>query len=187
MRIDPIEKPQGAMMRLAFNWSKKRFGKVITPLKVINTRIPKSLRLSYELGRVAETGLTLDVELRELLLSYVAGINGCGFCVDIARARSEHLPGMLDKIAALPNYETDPQFTERERVAIRYCGEATRTKKVSDETFARMKEHFNDTEIVEITWLNALENYYNLLNGPLQIESDGLCAIPQRPREAATA
>jgi len=28
--------------------------------------------------------------------------------------------------------------------------------------------------------LHALENYYNLLNLPLGIESDGLCAIAQR-------
>ena len=29
-------------------------------------------------------------------------------------------------------------------------------------------------------WLNAVENYFNLLNAPLEIESDGLCAIAER-------
>ncbi len=39
--------------------------------------------------------------------------------------------------------------------------------------------HFSEREIVEITWVNALENYYNLLNLPLEIESDGFCAIAE--------
>ena len=66
---------------------------------------------------------------------------------------------------------------QRERAALAYAEEATRQKRVADETFARLQEHFNNREIVEITLLNAIENYYNLINLPLEIESDGLCAI----------
>ena len=65
--------------------------------------------------------------------------------------------------------------------------EATRTKRVSDATFAELRAHFDDRQIVAITWLNAVENYFNLLNGPLEIGSDGLCAIAeQRTRRSAT-
>jgi hypothetical protein len=35
---------------------------------------------------------------------------------------------------------------------------------------------------VEITWLNALENYYNLINVPLEIGSDGFCTIAEASR-----
>jgi alkylhydroperoxidase family enzyme len=62
--------------------------------------------------------------------------------------------------------------------------EATRDKRVSDATFAAMREHFTDEQIVAITWLNAVENYFNLLNGPLEIESDGLCLIAERRTSA---
>ncbi|MGO9642184.1 MAG: hypothetical protein ACLP1Y_12880 [Candidatus Acidiferrales bacterium] len=60
-----------------------------------------------------------------------------------------------------------------------YVEEATRHKRVSDATFEALRKHFKDWEIVEITWLNAVENYYNPINLPLEIESDGLCAIAQ--------
>ena len=50
---------------------------------------------------------------------------------------------------------------------------------MSDETFAALRSHFDETQIVAITWMNAVENYFNLLNGPLGIESDGLCAIAE--------
>src|SRR6185503_5402648 len=86
----------------------------------------------------------------------------------------------LEKFEALPAYRTSPLFSERERAALVYVEEATRAKRVSDATFADLRRHFNEREIVEITWLNALENYYNLINLPLQIESDGLCAIAER-------
>ena len=68
---------------------------------------------------------------------------------------------------------------ERERAALAYTEEATRHKRVSDATFETLRNHFNEREIVEITWVNALENYYNLINLPLEIESDGLCAIAE--------
>jgi alkylhydroperoxidase family enzyme len=80
----------------------------------------------------------------------------------------------------LPQYRTSPLFGARERAALAYVEEATRTKHVSDATFAELRRHFGEREIVEITWLNALENYYNLINIPLAIESDGLCAIAER-------
>jgi hypothetical protein len=37
-----------------------------------------------------------------------------------------------------------------------------------------------------ITWLNALDNYYNLINLPLEIESDGFCALAEA-RTAGTS
>jgi alkylhydroperoxidase family enzyme len=50
---------------------------------------------------------------------------------------------------------------------------------VADTTFEALRKHFSEREIVELTFLNALENFYNLLNLPLGIEDDGLCAIAQ--------
>jgi alkylhydroperoxidase family enzyme len=85
----------------------------------------------------------------------------------------------MDKFNALSEYRTSPLFSERERAAMAYVEEATRHKRVSDPTFEALRKHFNEREIVEITWLNAVENYYNLINLPLEIESDGFCAIAQ--------
>jgi alkylhydroperoxidase family enzyme len=90
----------------------------------------------------------------------------------------------LAKLEALPNYRTDPRFSDRERAALAYVEEATRHKKVANETFSTLRKHFNETEIAEITWVAAIENYFNLINLPLEIESDGLCVIAERRRAA---
>jgi alkylhydroperoxidase family enzyme len=180
MRLEPIEKPKGLMMRIAFWASKRQLGKVMTPMKVIQTRIPGSLKLSYEISKFEMNGIKLEPALKFLVVSLAAQINGCGFCVDIGRAVAIRQHVGMEKFDVLLNYKISPLFSERERAALAYVEEATRNKHVSDETFQKLAMHFNDREIVEITWLNAVENYYNLLNIPLEIESDGLCAIAQR-------
>ena len=50
----------------------------------------------------------------------------------------------------------------------------------SDETFEGLRKHFGEREIVDLTWLNAVGNYYNLMAVPLGIESDGLEEIALR-------
>ena len=38
--LAPIEKPRGMMMGLVYKMSKRQFGKVLTPLKVVYARLP---------------------------------------------------------------------------------------------------------------------------------------------------
>src|SRR5258705_9666072 len=42
--LPPIEKPQGLMMKLAYYFTRRQFGKVLTPLKVHSARLPACLR-----------------------------------------------------------------------------------------------------------------------------------------------
>ena len=179
-RLEPIEHPTNLFTRFAYWMMKRRLGKVMTPAKVVYARMPKSLILAQTEVWVMEKGLSLDPVLVHLTRTWTAMINSCSFCVDIGKAVAVQHHMTLEKFDALPEYRTSPLFSERERAALDYVDEATRTKRVSDTTFDAVRRHFNDREIVELTWLNALENYYNLINLPLGIGSDGLCAIAQR-------
>jgi alkylhydroperoxidase family enzyme len=180
MRLAPIDRPKDLIGRIAYWMTKRRLGKVITPMKVIYARMPALFRHAYQQIQIVERTITLAPELSILVRTWPAMINECTFCVDIAKAAALYRHVTLDKIEALPSYRTSPLFSARERAALAYVEEATRNKHVADATFAELQRHFTEREIVEITWLNALENYYNLLNLPLGIEADGLCAIAQR-------
>jgi len=179
MRLEPIEKPKGLMMRIAYWMTQRQFGKVLTPMKVMYSRMPGVLKPSYEIQKFEAKGIRLEPGLHFLVATLASQINGCGFCVDIGRAMAirEHLG--MEKFDALSEYRTSPLFSDRERAALAYVEEATRHKRVSDATFEALRKYFSEREIVEITWLNAVHNYYNLINIPLGIESDGLCAIAQ--------
>jgi len=180
MRLAPIENPPNLIGKIAYWMTKHRLGKVITPMKVIYARLPALFRHAYQQIQIVERKITLDPEISILVRTWPAMINECTFCVDIAKAAALYKHVTLDKIEALPSYRTSPLFSARERAALAYVEEATRNKRVADATFAELQRHFDERAIVEITWLNALENYYNLLNLPLGIEADGLCAIAQR-------
>jgi AhpD family alkylhydroperoxidase len=177
MRLQPIEKPRGPMMAFVFWMMKRKFGKVITPMKVVTTRVPKSMGASYEISKMMENGFSLDKELQFLLHTHISQVNQCGFCIDIAKAMALKECGSLDKINRLANFRNDPAFTPAERAALSFVEEVSQTKSASDATFDELRRHFSEEQIVEITLLNALENFYNLVNRPLGIESDGLCAL----------
>jgi len=180
MRIAPIETPKGPLQHLSYWLLRRRLGKTITPWKVIFARLPGAIPAQLGIYWGLERGLRFDPDLQLLLQAFVAGANGCTFCLDIGRAMATSRGALLEKIDAVASFRTSPLFTERERAALAYVDEATRTRRVADETFAALRRHFDEREIVAITWLNAVENYFNLLNVPLGIEADGLCAIAER-------
>ena len=163
-------------MKLGYWLTRRQMGKVITPIKVVTARLPQSLRLSYEMNKV-EKNLSLEPSLRFLVKSYIASLNGCSFCIDIAKANVMGEDIAPEKYDALMDFRSSDVFSERERAALAYVEEATQKKAVGDETFAALSRHFDDREIAELTWLNAIENYYNLINRPLNIGSDELCEV----------
>jgi AhpD family alkylhydroperoxidase len=186
MRLEPVEHPRGLMLRLAYWMTRRRFGKVITPLKVVTARVPKSMRVSYQISEMMEHGFLLDKKLQFLLHTHISQVNQCRFCIDISEAWVLSEGGSLEKLQNLPNFRDDPAFTPAECAALAYVEEVSKTKTASDAAFEELRRHFSDQQIAEITLLNAFENYYNLINRPLGIESDGPCAlVAQRSGKAA--
>ncbi len=184
-RLAPIEHPKGFMMRMAYWGMRRQFGKVMTPVKVMSSRVPESLKPTAAIVKFSMKGLRLDPSLVLLIGDLASQINGCAFCLDLGRAMALRSHLDMRKFDALMDYPTSPLFTERERAALAYAEEATRHKRVSDATFENLRKHFTEREIVEITWANAIENFYNLTNLPLGIGSDGFCLIQQAKAGAA--
>lgn len=176
-RLAPIEEPRGLMMRIGYAVSRRMLGKVMSPMKVAYARVPALLRISYSISKAMDEKLSIDAELRLLITAQASALNHCGFCLDMSQAMAVSRGVGLEKFQALPDYRTHPLFSERERAALDYVTETTRDRVVRDETFERLRSHFDEREIVEITFVNAAENFYNMFGVPLRLESDGLCAI----------
>jgi alkylhydroperoxidase family enzyme len=86
------------------------------------------------------------------------------------------------QIVALPDFRMSAMFSPMEKAVIEYAEEMTKTPVVvSDELFARLREHFNDHQLVELTASIAFENYRARFYHALDIGSDGLyvCALPK--------
>ena len=50
-------------------------------------------------------------------------------------------------------------------------------ERVSDELFARLRSHFDEAQIVELTAVVALENFRSKFNVPLGVGSQGFCVL----------
>jgi alkylhydroperoxidase family enzyme len=84
-----------------------------------------------------------------------------------------------DKIREVPAWRESRRFSEMERAALEYAEAMTITgQRVSDELFARLRSHFDETQIVELTAVVALENFRSKFNVPLGIEAQGFCLLP---------
>ena len=178
--LPAIEHPQGLFMKLAYYFTRRQFGKVITPLKVHSARLPAAFGMFYGKISKLDKKLTLPPETVMLVREQVARINVCLFCIDIGRAFTIKASMNQAKFDALEDYRTNNLFSEGERAMLDYVTELTKEKKVSPETFDRMARHYSEREICEIVWLIASEHVYNMTNIGLNIHSDMLCDISKR-------
>jgi alkylhydroperoxidase family enzyme len=80
-----------------------------------------------------------------------------------------------EKILALGDYAKSSQYDERERAALAYADAMSTTGgEVDDDLFRRLKRHFSDDALVELTTLIAWENASSRFNRALRIPSQGL-------------
>ena len=102
--------------------------------------------------------------------------------MDINSARAaEATEGGLDKLGELLNWRESKLFSEAERVALEYAERITYTdQQVDDALFAKVKKHFTEPQIVELTAAIAFENFRSKFNPPLGIEAQGFCMVPKR-------
>ncbi len=183
--LAPIERPKGLMMKLVYALTRRRFGKVVTPLKVLSARMP--LAFGSWVGKVSQLDQRLELpkELQILIRQQVARINVCEFCIDIGRWFALQHSHAVAKVDALEDYATSPLFSPAERAALEYATKLTRDKRVTPEEFHRLAEHFPDRQICEIVWVVASEHVYNISNIGLNIHADGLCRVDARKTSSA--
>ena len=176
IRLKPIERPS-FVMKLAYLFSKIKFGKVLSPLKIVYVRLPLSFSLFSNKISQLERKMKIKREMALLIRHYVAQINTCSFCMDIGIALAIKDNKESEKFYHLDEFMTSSLYSEADKAALLFAGELTTEKKISDATFARARQYFTDRELVEIAWLVSTEHYYNLMNIAFDIHSDNLCQV----------
>jgi alkylhydroperoxidase family enzyme len=80
-----------------------------------------------------------------------------------------------EKILALEDYATSPLYDERERAALEYADAITLSDRdVGDELFERVRGHFGDEALIELTTVIAWENSSSKFNRAMRVPSQGL-------------
>ena len=171
---------------LLFRLQRRIYGTVLEPTRVW-ARAPAALRGFIHLFRAVDRAASpLDAGLRSLVMVRVSHLNGCAYCVDINASTLESRGVRLEKALALEEHETSGLFDARERAALRFADQMTRTgSSVDDDAFEALRRQFDDAQIVELTALVALQNASSKFNAALRIPAQGFCPAVSGPRGAA--
>ncbi|GGT13483.1 carboxymuconolactone decarboxylase family protein [Streptomyces chromofuscus] len=123
--------------------------------------------------RFANAGLvihqsSLPRSTQELVSLRASQINGCGLCVDM-HTKEAAAAGESDvRLHLVAAWRESTVFTEAEQAALALAEEGTRLADtgagVSDETWARVRKHYDDDQIGALVSLVALINAANRLN-----------------------
>jgi AhpD family alkylhydroperoxidase len=147
---------------------------------------PKMMFGMGKFNQAVRKGKSVDERLKNLVELKGAQMIGCEFCVDLGSQICRNSGFSDEELLALPRYRQSELFTEREKLALDYAVAVMRTPvEVTDELFARMKEHFSDAQLVEITALLTVVNI-DRFNAAFGIGSAGfsdgmVCVPPDRP------
>lgn len=182
MKNEWIQESHGVLVRIASWITKKKFGKVITPIKVIYSKKPDLLLLGDKISKYEDKKIRLPEDLKFLIKSYCSTLNGCGFCQDLAMAQVVRQRLGERKFAHLSNWENseDGIYTNRDQAVLHFIKEYARDKAASNEAIKELHSHFTAQEVVDIVTMNAIENFYNALNIPYGIESDHLADLARK-------
>ena len=83
-----------------------------------------------------------------------------------------------EKIAQVATAATSALFSVSETAAIEYAEAMTVTgQRVTDALHGRLRRHFSEAQIVELTAAIALENFRSKFNTALGVEAQGFCVL----------
>lgn len=117
-------------------------------------------------GRVARRHI-------ELAIVTVSRLNACEYCI------AHHAPMLTveglsaDGVDRILNHRDHPELDEIDRLVVEYAMAVTQDpQRIGDELFDRLRRHFDDAQIVELTLRISLAGFFNRFNDVLQIEHE---------------
>ncbi|NNH74314.1 carboxymuconolactone decarboxylase family protein [Nocardia uniformis] len=181
----PAVSPQqaGLLTRIAYWYSKRRFGEVPEPFAVLANH-PKLMRAAGVHETMVERASTvLPANIREIAVYRTARTVGCSWCIDFGNMLSR-LSGLnTEKLRNIDDFETSPHYSDDERAAIAYAEAMTATPMtVTDEQVTDLKKRFGTQGVMELTYQIGLENSrareYHALGITDQGFSKDSCRVP---------
>jgi uncharacterized peroxidase-related enzyme len=116
---------------------------------------------------------TLPKRYLEIAIVAVSKVNACDYCV------AHHKPFLaVEGVSAagvdrLLDYRDHPELDEIDRLVVEYAFAATeRPNRLAEAMFARLRRHFTEAQIVELTLRITLCGFFNKFNDALQIEEE---------------
>jgi AhpD family alkylhydroperoxidase len=192
-RIETLEGSRAPLTaRVVARLTRRKLGRDVDPIGVY--AYSSRLLLGYGMYEQATAALhTVDEKLKMLGVLKAAALVNCEFCADIGSAEARAAGVTEEQLLALPRYRDSEAFDDVERLVLDFAVAMTRTPpQVDDELFARLREHFDERQVVELANVIALENLRSRFNSAFDMTPAGfsegmVCIVPESsPASAET-
>lgn len=107
----------------------------------------------------------LETSLIELIKTRASQINGCAYCIDMHTKDARAAGESEQRLYLLSAWREAPFYSERERAALEWTEALTliSNNQVPDEIYERVRPHFTDEELANLTLAIATINAWNRL------------------------
>jgi AhpD family alkylhydroperoxidase len=131
--------------------------------------------VTHLMGLLMELKVQRNVDWRyvELAIVTVSKLNQCHYCV------GHHTQPLMvegvsgEAIRLLPEYERNPGLDAIDKLVVEYTIAVTENaQRIPDRLFNRLREHFSEAQIVELTLRIALCGFFNRFNDALRIDDE---------------
>ncbi len=128
----------------------------------------------------------IEANLLELISIRASEINGCAWCLDFHTKRARNKGETEQRIYLLSGWRDAPVYSPRERAAIEWTEALTLMagRVVSTDLYQRVREHFSEAQLANLTIAVGLINVWNRINVAFHTD---LSSVPQFAPEPATA
>jgi uncharacterized peroxidase-related enzyme len=135
--------------------------------------VPAALRHLMPLLMELRAAATLPKRALELAIVTVSQLNACHYCV------AHHKPFLaVEGVSAagadrLLDYCDHPELDDSDKLVVEYAIAAwDHPNRIPDDLFARLRRHFSEAQIVELTLRVTLCGFFNKFNDALRIEEE---------------
>jgi alkylhydroperoxidase family enzyme len=98
-------------------------------------------------------------------------LNNCDYCVASHSYVAQRFGWTEEQLADLGNFRTRPDFNPREKMALELAErESLESQNVDDDFFTRLREHFDEGEVIELAATIGLFNYFTRFNNVLRLD-----------------
>jgi AhpD family alkylhydroperoxidase len=108
----------------------------------------------------------LEERLIHLVKLRASQINGCAYCLDMHWKDLRAINESEQRLYSLDAWEESPFYTDRERAALAWTEAVTRVSQdhVPDEVYEKVRRHFTEKELADLTLAVATINAWNRLS-----------------------
>lgn len=152
-------------LRESFQTYAKLLGYVPNSVLIMQ-RKPRMVKALAQLASsVWDPASEVDIGFKRLVAYLASRAHGCNYSMAHA-AEAAHRAGIPEaKLEAVCDYRTSPLYTEAERAALDFAiAAASQPNAVTDDMFARLKQHWTEAQIVELAGAVALNGFLNRWN-----------------------